>query len=288
MVINKRQGIGDAIKYLNRNFLTLKRYLRTYYNRANWDIIESFFWKNPVQASIILDDFKMNNDSKIRMVFEILHSAFGLIVYIIGAKGGGKTCTAFFLAENENLFYPNRNIYYVGRFFDKGALPSWCKWLEKLQEVPNGSLAIIDELGLQASARNFAKKENKDFSGVLQLARQKKIGLIVLSQDAKLGEVNVWRMRDIVIWKISNTYEMGGRGDRSSSESNFWDKVKYLMKARGKNECLFEYPAKRTFIHFTHELPKCWNDNLSEIYRDMSFIEPIQILENKSEEKDDF
>ena len=282
----KRAGMGDAIKFLERHPLTIKRYLRTFYNRVNWGYIESFFWKNPVQSTIILKDFKKTNDQKVREVFKLFHSAEGTLMYIIGAKGSGKTCTAFFFAEYEHKLYPHRQIFYIGRKFNQEALPSWCGWKEKLQDVPNHAFGIIDELGIQASARDFQKRENKEISQILQLARQKKIPLIVLTQDSRLGEVNVWRLKDILIWKISNTYGFQQR-DRGSKEQGFWDKVKYLMKARSKPECLFEYPSKLSFIHFEHLPPKCWSDELSEIYSDAQFMDTYE-QKNREVNKDGY
>jgi hypothetical protein len=182
----------------------------------------------------------------------------------------GKTCSGFYFAEYEYNNYPHP-IYYIGRKFDRDILPGWCRWAEKLQDVPNGSFGILDELGIQASARDFSSQNNKDMSQVLQLARQKKIRLIVLTQDARLGEVNVWRLKDIVIWKKSNTYQLQDRDGRNSPSNKFWNKVRNMMAPRSKEQCLFEYPSERRFIHFTHEVPECWNDRLSEIYKDASF-----------------
>lgn len=265
-----RYTISDATYFLQRNPCLMRSYLGEFYTPEGQKQMGVFFMKNPLQASIILRDYDKTNNEKIEEFFHLLHSAEGMLVYIVGAKGSGKTCTSFFIAEREHLENPNRNIFYIGRQFNKGALPEWCGWREKVQDVPNGSFGIIDELGIQASARNFAKKDNKDLSMVLVLARQKKIPLIILTQDTRLGDVNVWRLRDILLWKVSNTYGFGIRGD-NRKERGFWDKVKYLMKAREKEQCLVEYEAKRRFIHFEHELPDCWNDDLSEIYADLSF-----------------
>jgi hypothetical protein len=41
-----------------------------------------------------------------------------------------------------------------------------------------------------------------------------------------------------------------------------------MMSPRDKPECLFEYPAQRRFIHFSHGLPDCWSDALSRTWQD--------------------
>jgi len=270
MFKNKRKSFGTAKHWIKGHKLTLERYLNKFYPIYDWPIIRHFFWENPIQGRVILDDFQKSNESKIRLIFELFHSEQGILMYVIGAKGSGKTATGFFFAEREHNEFPFKKIFYIGKKFDKDALPSWCSWKEKLQDVPNKSFGIIDEIGIQASARDYQSRNNKDLSQVLFLARQKKIPLIVLTQDSRLGEVNIWRIKDIILWKKSNTYELQSRDSRSQSE-RFWQKVRHMMAPRKKSECLFEYPAKKRFIHLHHSLPECWNDNLSEIYRDAQF-----------------
>ncbi len=283
----KRLGIGDAMDYLKKHRFTFERYLRRHYTPYNIPLIRHFFMENPLQAKIILEDFKKDNNKKIEEAFRIFHSAQGMLIYVIGAKGAGKTATAFFFAEMEHRKYPYRKIYYIGKKFNQNVLPEWCNWAEKVQDVPNGAFGIIDEIGIQASARTFQSRENKDLSQILTLARQKKLPLFVLSQDARLGEVNVWRLRDIVIWKISNTYELQGRDSKTSGANSFWDKVKMFMKARGKAECLFEYQAKKIFLYFEHPLPDCWTDKLSEIYAD-AVIDSVIKTKKPKKKKDSF
>lgn len=271
MFEGKRQSFGTALFYLRKREMSLKRYIRTYYPKYDWGVIRYFFYDNPIQARVIIEDFRRSNYEKIEIVFRLFNATQGTLMYVIGAKGSGKTCTGFYFAEEQHLKYPWEKIYYIGRKFNKEVLPDWCHWKEKLQDVPNNSFGILDELGIQASARAFATKDNKELSQVLQLARQKKIRLVVLTQDARLGEVNVWRLRDIVVWKKSNTYDLQDRESRASASNKFWNKVRNMMAPRKKNQCLFEYPAERRFIHFTHEPPECWCDDLSEIYRDATF-----------------
>ena len=42
-----------------------------------------------------------------------------------------------------------------------------------------------------------------------------------------------------------------------------------MMSPRAKNVCLFEYPTYRRFIHFNHNLPDCWSDELSKSWKDV-------------------
>ena len=284
----KRRSKGFASWWLNGHRLKMERFLSQVYDYHDMGILRYFFKENPIQAKIILEDYETSNDVKIDMVIKCFHSGKGKLMYIIGAKGSGKTCTAFFFVEKENDLNPNRKICYIGRRFNPAVLPKFynlnqekvgCFWFEKLQDVPNGYLGIIDELGLQASAREFRKRGNIEMSQVLQLARQKDIPLIVLTQDTRLGEVNVWRLKDMIIWKKSNTYDLTDRESRDSASNKFWIKVRRLLAPKEVDQCLFEYPSEKKFIHFNHIPPSCWNEELSNIYKDTSFADVKQLKE---------
>jgi hypothetical protein len=104
----------------------------------------------------------------------------------------------------------------------------------------------------------------------LATIRHRNSSAIFLTQHTGLADKNIKRLRDILWWKRSNSYELiedeSNRGNR-----NHWSGVRQKMVPREKNENLFEYPAKREFIKFTHELPDCWSEGLSKSWKELSF-----------------
>jgi ABC-type dipeptide/oligopeptide/nickel transport system ATPase component len=266
----KRQGTGSATHWINGRNLTMRRYLNQFYPIYDWKNVAWFFSQNPVQARVILDDFSKTNDAKLKTVVNLFTDGKSKIIYIVGGRGSGKTATAFMIAEvSHNL--RGQRVYYVGQDIDKKALPKWCVPVEHIKDAPNGCLAIIDESGIQFNAREYRDRGNIEMSKQLMIARHKDISLIFLTQHTALSDTNIQRLRDLVIWKMSNDYTPAEKGTARSREHQFWKKVRSMMSPRSQAECLFEYPMKKRFIHFTHPLPECWSEALSKTWKNRKF-----------------
>ncbi len=279
-----RSSYGSAYKYLRNHPAVMKRYLSQYWHRVDWPVITNFFWKYSIQAGVILRDFNTSNEDKIEKVLEIFLKGKSFIIYIVGGRGSGKTATSFFIAErvHEKMRTP---IYYIGSGVNEKALPKWCKYLRDINDAPDGCIAILDESGIQFNAREFAKKSNINIGKLMMIARHKDMSLIFLTQHTSLADTNIQRLRDLVIWKMSNDYALGEKGSKRSKEHTFWKRVRSMMAPRSKAESLFEFPMLKRFIHFTHYLPKCWSDELSKTWQGKSFKQKEAVPSAKGTKK---
>ncbi len=266
MFKGKRQSFGTAIHFLKGHKMVMGRYLNEFYPVYDWNIIKSFFWENPIQSKVILKDFSLSNDAKLEKVCEIFTDGKSKIIYIIGGRGSGKTATAFMIAETIHK-RTGQHTYYVAENVNEKALPDWCHLVPSISKVPNGKLAIIDESGIQFNAREYKGQANIEMSKELMIARHKDLSLIFLTQHASLSDTNIQRLRDLVIWKMSNDYTPAEKGTTRSKEHNFWKKVRQMMSPRHKSACLFEFPMMRRFIYFEHNLPECWSEELSKTWK---------------------
>ena len=266
MVI-KRASYGSALHFLNGKSITMQRYLQRFYPPYDWWVIRRFFMDNPIQAKVILKDFSKSNAQKLKIVAQIFIAGKSKIVFIVGARGSGKTATAFMFAEAVNNQI-NRPLFYVSNAVDEKILPKWMKKVNQLNDVPKGSFAIIDESAIQYSSRESWSEQNRALGKELAIARHREVFLIFITQHIAISDINIDRLKDLVIWKRSNDYSFGVRG-KVSKEGKFWDKVRNMMAPRDKPECLFEFPSQRRFIHFSHELPLCWSDDLSRSWKDL-------------------
>lgn len=267
MVI-KRHSFGSALHYIKGRPATLERYLNRYYTPYDWNIVKRFFFENPIQAKVILNDFSKTNDAKLQIVARLFINGKSKIVFIVGARGGGKTATAFMFAEQVNI-ETGRMIFYVSdnKAIEK-FMPKWIKVVPRLQSIPVGCFGIVDESAIQFSSRDAMKENNKALGKELAVLRHRGIFLIFITQHIGMADINLDRLKDLVIWKPSNDYSFGTRDKRTKS-GKFWEKVRNMMSPRHKSECLFEYPAQRRFIHFSHGLPECWSEELSKSWKDV-------------------
>lgn len=277
----KRQSYGTALWWIHGRTLTLKRYLATYYPIYDWGLIERFFIQNPIQARVILDDFIKDNDTKTNQVADLIIGGKSKITYIIGARGSGKTCFAGWLLDKIHEKDEYQKIFVVGEDIIQD-FPSWIQYVDKIQDVPNGSIILLDEASIRYSAREFWREANIILGKYLAIARHKEISVIFITQHGALVDVNVTRLRDCIVWKKSNDYTLSERGgsSRGNREQRFWNKVRYNMAPRQQNEALFEYPAMKRFIHFKHGPPEWWNEKLSKLFKDFKFQERDKTKDN--------
>lgn len=281
--MKRRQSYGSALWYLKGRSLTLRRYLNEFYPIHDWGIMRNFFFQNAIQGKVILNDYSKSNGEKQQEVGKIFINGKSKIVFIVGARGSGKTATAIKFAEIVN-FEINRPIFYVSETIDEKVLPRWMKKIKRLDDMPKGSFGIIDESAIQYNSRRAMESKSKSLGEQLAIARHRDLFLIFITQHMAMTDTNVDRLKDLVLWKMSNDYSFGSRG-KQTQEGKFWSKVRNMMSPRSKDECLFEYPAMRRFIHFTHQLPDCWSDELSKSWKDAQLNKKIESKILKEKEK---
>jgi len=275
-MIKKRGGSGSAIHWLNGRFMALDRYLQRFYDIYDWDNVKRFFFENPIQARTIINDFLKTNEQKQNKVIDILMEGKSKIIYIVGGRGQGKTVLAFWIVEQIHLIDLLYPIYIVGEGIIK-QFPAWINCCENIKDVPNGAFVILDEASIRYSAREFYKEANMLLGKLLAIARHKDLSIIFITQHTGLIDINILRLRDIILWKKMNSYSIGERTEKRTDE--FWGKVRTKMSPRAREETLFEYPAERRFINFSHSTSDFWNENMSTMFRDYNPIE--EAIKNK-------
>lgn len=120
---------------------------------------------------------------------------------IIGARGTGKTAFGLKLLENSRAKY-KRNCYAMG--FDKDEMPNWITSIEKVEELKNDSIVLIDEGGILFNSRKFMSSANKLLSDLILISRHKNLSIIFISQNSSNLEVNVLRQADFLVLKPSS------------------------------------------------------------------------------------
>ena len=121
------------------------------------------------------------------------------IILILGALGSGKSALAYFLLE---LFRFRLNVFVVGvPPAARQLLPPWIGIASTLEEVPQGSIALVDEGHLHYHARSSAQAESKAMSQLLGLSRQRDLTIVVVSPDARQIDINLVSSSNVIIAK---------------------------------------------------------------------------------------
>jgi len=187
------------------------------------------------------------------------------VILILGAKGMGKSCLAFWLLEIMRY----RGPCYVYRLPGKGKrlIPPWLGILQELADAPVGSIILIDEAYLSFFSRDSQSGANKEITRIVNLSRQKKLTLIFVAHESRHLEKNILSGIDTLIFKKPAPLQIGL--DRSFLKP-------YLLRAQkafeGKNEAACKSLSYVCFspsgFEGTLENRKAtfWSEELSHIF----------------------
>ena len=108
------------------------------------------------------------------------------IVLIEGGRGSGKTAFSGWLMDELYSRGKHTKIYFVKKGERPQGFPEWINIVDEIEDVPNGSLAIVDESAIKYNARNSWSDGNKDFTSRLVILRHKDISIILITQHNKM------------------------------------------------------------------------------------------------------
>ncbi|RJQ21821.1 hypothetical protein C4580_01510 [Candidatus Woesearchaeota archaeon] len=143
----------------------------------------------PAVASTVKGDFT---------TFENRLLKESLIVAIAGRRGSGKSVLGFRLMENVHD-KTKRPCFVLG--VKQGMLPAWIQSIERLEDVKNGGVVLVDEGAVSFGSRNSMAKENRDLAGLLAIARHKDLTLLFITQNTGMIDKNVLNLCDVVVLK---------------------------------------------------------------------------------------
>jgi len=121
------------------------------------------------------------------------------IVLLLGARGSGKTALGFRLLE---IFRYRLTPYVIGLPPQCAhLLPGWIGIVESLEDVPSGSISLVDEAYLSNHARDWAKGESRDLCRLLNLSRQQDKTVIFISQQGRQISLDIASSANAFVFK---------------------------------------------------------------------------------------
>lgn len=229
----------------------------------------------------------MENDEKIYTFLQSLvyeDKGGGRIVLVDGARGGGKTGFGCWVIDQYHEKKPRDKYYFVTKADNKPSMPHWVRVVKDITEVPNNSIALIDEGAIQLSSRRHSNRENKEACDRLVVLRHKGITLIILVQNIRMVDINVRRLADIRVLKYGIPF---GAEDKEG-ESDDVKEIRKRLRPRSYKDAYIEIKAHRRFMKFNHDLP-VWFDTekTSKSFKDIDFKKLHGTEERKKEKKSD-
>jgi hypothetical protein len=249
-------------------------------------LIKQYFWEEKQLARKVISDYNTDNfEKQMKIIKAIAFSDKSLIIQIVGARGMGKTCIVFWLAEKIKQIREDAYFYIILENVSI-ELPLDMKMVRTIFDVPNNSFVIVDESAIRFNAREHGKEANIMLTKLLSISRQKNLTMFFITQHTHLIDVNIHRFRDIIFWKPTNDYVLMERGEKTSLKVfEALNKLRSYLAPYNKQECLFEYPAEKTMCLFSHPPASFWNEKLSNLFSSFDLRKPKE--EDEKEIKDE-
>jgi hypothetical protein len=230
-------------------------YIEKNFKEVSFDYEFDFMKQHLFFTKIIIEDNAMTNDQKLRELYDNVSRGKSKIVIVVGMRGQGKTATGMLLLEELYNKALHNRFYYVGKPSDESEYPKWLKFCDDLDNLPNNSIAIIDEAVIKYSARRSMSGENVSLTEKMVILRHKGCTLIFMAQNLRMADTNIDRLADIIIYKKANKY-----GNEKDKESEDIQLIRQRLKPRTKSQAMIEYRLSGKFRSITHKLPSFWNE----------------------------
>ena len=197
------------------------------------------------------------------------------IIDIFGGRGSGKSATGYYILEH----FKYRLTPYVVGFpeHNKGLLPDWIGIVQRLEDVPPGSIALLDEAYLWLYAREWQKTERKDICRLLNLSRQQGKTIIFIAQLGRQLDINVVSSADILIWKNPSMLQV--KFDRPEFRNLLKEAEHAFKTVKGDIRRWSYVTSQRTDFSglLENELPTFWSPKLSNVYANVDNILPPKL-----------
>ena len=129
------------------------------------------------------------------------------VILILGKRGSGKSVLAYWILE---LFRYSLTPYVIGvpKCMVK-LLPDWIGVEEDIENIPSGSIVLVDESHLLFNARDSQSAHNREISRIVNLARHKGLNLIFVTQEARHIEKNIVSSANVIVFKDLGVMQVG-------------------------------------------------------------------------------
>jgi hypothetical protein len=185
-------------------------------------------------------------------------------VLTIGWRGAGKSALNYRLLE---LLRSHGEPYVVGLPAQAHKyLPDWLGTQDRLEDVPQGAVVLLDESYLQLHSRASMSQAGRSIGNLINLSRQNRQTLLFVVPDARQLDVNIVSQIDVLAVKeLSNL----SKGYDRPQLRRLTDKARaaFATVLGNKQKWTWVYADAANFEGLVkNELPSYWNTRLSHAY----------------------
>lgn len=236
--------------------------------RQLWIALQSVSQKalpNMIEASNALPSLSLDEqvdsrkDSKWLEV--IVHPS---VVLVIGRRGSGKSALGYRLLE---LFRYIATPYVLGiPARAQRLLPEWVGIAQDLDDIPPGSIVLVDEAYLTYHSRESLKAQSREMSRIVNLSRQRNQTLIFVTQEARQIDKNIASQANVVVFKEPGMLQL--KFDRPElNDITLEAKQAFSNLSGDKRKSAYVYSPDADFAGLIENLlPTFWSPKLSRAF----------------------
>ena len=186
------------------------------------------------------------------------------VVLVLGKRGSGKSGLGYRLLE---LFRYQLTPYVLGIPAEaQKLLPDWIGVAEDLDQIPQGSIVLVDEAYLNYHSRESLKIQNREMSKIINLSRQRNLTLIFITQEARQIDKNIASQANVVIFKELAMLQL--RFDRPElSDIAARARLAFNNVSSDKRRWAYVYSPDADFMDLMENaLPTFWSAKLSHAF----------------------
>ena len=186
------------------------------------------------------------------------------VALVLGKRGSGKTALGYRLLEmNRDRAAP----YVVGvPAAVRKLLPEWIGVMDRLDDVPEASVVLLDEAYIQFHARNAMSREGREIGTMVNLSRQRRQSLIFIVHEARQLDVNAISQADVIA--IKELSEISREFERRELKA-FTDKARIAFLTVRGDKRLWTWVFSETSGEVglvVNALPSFWTPRLSRAF----------------------
>lgn len=205
-------------------------------------------------------------------------------ILILGARGSGKSALGYKILE----YLRYRADPYVVALPQKarGLLPEWIGSVPSIDDLPQNSVALVDESYTLFHSRTSSSDRARTLSNQINLSRQRGITLIFISQESRQVDKNIVSSADIIIFKNPGILQLEFERKELRRIAEEARKMFAAINNRDKNKWAYVYAPRSNFIGMLeNSLPSFWKPGLSKAYADSTPVSEMAIPKKMAREE---
>jgi hypothetical protein len=192
-----------------------------------------------------------------------------MVILIIGMRGSGKTALGMVFSESFHFLNPDIPVYILNYPEDKRhLLPSWVKYADSIEDVPQNAFIIMDEASYRHHALMWRKDETLLMQSIIGRSRQRKQTIIFITHTARKFAITLILELDMLCVKEPSLFH--SRFERAEIRNLLKDVYDEYQKININERNKYTYVFSNNYVGWIKtELCSFWSTDLSEAWKDV-------------------